>query len=304
MGRKACQLRPALTILPGGECRRRSIEDGLAAPPSSRSAAGRKPPLRAHAPGRSDQLGSAAVARLRVHLPLRNLPASIGSPSASIIRSWAREQKHIACCRSMRNCEGYRIATSSVLRSPRIGTTTRFGGARRRRVPDRDSIVQICSSNAAAMSWRSIAEVLELKPPKRGSGEFSSRHRVRRRAYVESPFLTLCAALGRPGELREDALFADPTIAVESLALLRGILAACPPDVPELEQHPVAQGDDRARRSRRLSRRHGDATYAEADMRRLSRFADLPAMRPGGELKGFYDWRCGGVGGVGSIGRC
>ena len=131
---------------------------------------------------------------------------------------------------------------------------------------------------------RSIAEVLELGRQARLGGfhlaiAFAGVHTL-------MTFLTLCAALGRPCELREDALFADPTIALESLALLRGILAACPPDV--LDWNSIRLHEAMIERDDLVycPAVYCYATYAEADMRRPLRFADLPAMRPGGEPKG------------------
>lgn len=97
---------------------------------------------------------------------------------------------------------------------------------------------------------------------------------------------TLSAALGRPCESREAAPFADPDTARESLALMRRILSYCPPEA--LDWSSIALHDAMMAR--------GDLvycpavycylTYAEADMAYPLRFADLPAMEPGGEPRG------------------
>ena len=131
---------------------------------------------------------------------------------------------------------------------------------------------------------RSTAEVLELGRKARIAG----LHLAIALAGVHAlmTFFTFCAALGRPCGLREGLPFADTVIAQESLAVLRNILAACPLDVLDWNSirlhEAMIEGDDLVY----CPAVYCYATYAEADMRRPLRFADLPAMISNGAPRG------------------
>jgi Bacterial extracellular solute-binding protein len=122
---------------------------------------------------------------------------------------------------------------------------------------------------------RSVPEVLELGREARVAGFYLAIALAGVHALMS--FFTLCAALGRACELREDSPFADPEIARESLALLRGILGASPPDV--LDWNSIRLHEAMIERDDLVycPAVYCYATYAEADMRRPLRFADLPA---------------------------
>lgn len=92
---------------------------------------------------------------------------------------------------------------------------------------------------------------------------------------------TCCAALGRPCDGGEDAPFADPQIAAESLAIMRDILRHCDPAA--LDWNSIALHEAMGRRDDLVycPAVYCYLTYAEADQTRPLRFADLPALRPG-----------------------
>lgn len=131
---------------------------------------------------------------------------------------------------------------------------------------------------------RSMAEVLELGRKARAAGV----HLAIALAGVHAlmTFFTFCAALGRPCELRQRLPFADDKVAPESLALLRGIVGACPPDV--LDWNSIRLHEAMIERDDLIycPAVYCYATYAEADMRRPLRFADLPAMGSNGAPRG------------------
>ena len=131
---------------------------------------------------------------------------------------------------------------------------------------------------------RSLPEVLELGREARVAGFYLAIALAGVHALMT--FFTLCAALGRACELREDSPFADPEIARESLALLRGILGASPPDV--LDWNSIRLHEAMIERDDLVycPAVYCYATYAEADMRRPLRFADLPAMMSNGVPRG------------------
>lgn len=97
---------------------------------------------------------------------------------------------------------------------------------------------------------------------------------------------TLAAALGRPCELRPNAPFADPGTARACLALMREILGCCPPEA--LAWNSIAAHEAMIAREDLLycPAVYCYLTYAEADMARPLRFADLPAMEAGGAPRG------------------
>jgi multiple sugar transport system substrate-binding protein len=130
----------------------------------------------------------------------------------------------------------------------------------------------------------SMPEVLELGRQARVAGlhlaiAFAGVHAL-------MTFFTICAALGRPCELREESPFSDIETARESLALLRSILDECPSEV--LDWNSIRLHEAMMERDDLVycPAVYCYVTYAEADMRQPLRFADLPSMTLGGEPKG------------------
>jgi len=89
-------------------------------------------------------------------------------------------------------------------------------------------------------------------------------------------FFTLMANLGSPCATTQDEPFADRHAAEQALALMRGLLAFCPPDV--LDWNSIRLHDEMVARDDLVfcPAVYCYATYAEADQRRPLRFHDLP----------------------------
>jgi multiple sugar transport system substrate-binding protein len=91
-------------------------------------------------------------------------------------------------------------------------------------------------------------------------------------------FFTLCANLGRPCATEPDRPLVDPETAGQALEAMRRLLPFCPPEALAwnsiaLHEAMVAQDD-----LVYCPAVYGYATYAEADLRRPLRFADLPGL--------------------------
>jgi multiple sugar transport system substrate-binding protein len=97
---------------------------------------------------------------------------------------------------------------------------------------------------------------------------------------------TLCAALGRPCGAREGDPFIDPDAARESLETMRRILALCPQEA--LDWNSIALHEAMGARDDLVycPAVYCYLTYAETDLGRPLRFADLPAMERGGAPRG------------------
>jgi multiple sugar transport system substrate-binding protein len=102
-------------------------------------------------------------------------------------------------------------------------------------------------------------------------------------------FFTLCANLGRPCATEPDQPLVDPHTAAQALEAMRRLLALCPREALTwnsiaLHEAMVAQDD-----LVYCPAVYGYATYAEDDLRRPLRFADLPGLgrpHPGGSTIG------------------
>lgn len=89
-------------------------------------------------------------------------------------------------------------------------------------------------------------------------------------------FFTLMANLGSPCAIRQNREFADRLVAREALALMRGLLRFCPPEV--LDWNSIDLHDRMVARDDLVfcPAVYCYATYAEADQRRPLRFHDFP----------------------------
>ena len=89
-------------------------------------------------------------------------------------------------------------------------------------------------------------------------------------------FFTLMAGLGRPCADTPEEPFCDGATAREALAILRGLLQYCPPEVLDwnsIRLHEVMVAEDHLAYCPAV---YCYATYAQADQRKPLRFADLP----------------------------
>ena len=131
---------------------------------------------------------------------------------------------------------------------------------------------------------RSLPEVLALGAAARAEG----LHLAIALAGVHAlmTLFTLCAALGRPCAIEEHAPFAHPDTAREALALIRALLRHCPQEA--LDWNSIAVHEAMVAREDLVycPAVYCYLTYAEADMARPLRFADLPAMSSGQEPRG------------------
>ena len=131
---------------------------------------------------------------------------------------------------------------------------------------------------------RSIPDVLELG--RRGRREGLRLAIALAGVHALMTFFTFCTAFGRPCGARVGAPFAEPDTARESLETMRRLLELCPAEA--LGWNSIALHD--AMMARRdlayCPAVYCYLTYAEADMPRPLRFADLPAMLGEGEPRG------------------
>jgi multiple sugar transport system substrate-binding protein len=130
----------------------------------------------------------------------------------------------------------------------------------------------------------SLPEVLALGTKARASGlrlaiAFKGVHAL-------MTLFTLCAALGRPCGEGAEAPFADPHTARQALHWMRAILEHCPAEA--LDWNSIALHEAMVARDDLVycPAVYCYLTYAEADLRRPLRFADLPAIAPEGEPRG------------------
>jgi multiple sugar transport system substrate-binding protein len=131
---------------------------------------------------------------------------------------------------------------------------------------------------------RSLPEVLALGERARASGLRLAI--ALKGVHALMTLFTLCAAQGRPCGGDPQAAFADAEAARQALEWIGALLEHCPPAA--LDWNSIALHEAMVARDDLVycPLVYCYLTYAEADMRRPLRFADLPAAAAGGEPRG------------------